>query len=306
MTECSVPVDLLNPGQVFACLGMVEAAEILLGGAAGVFQWGNDHPRFLVSADGTENPVACVLRFLEKAEVAVHVPSGSDNMKAWVEKKRKSKTWTWGADPEPIAHGQPFPFPDPNSPATLPAVLRDADGKEVVIDYWGEGKATRRDNIKFWAGSGGRPGSALLRDALDLVRGKLEQHVGDPFSLSAAQTSSFRFDWRRDYIPTNIGFSPNKHNKGAFAMVGFPVVEILAAIGVSNARPKALSKLKYRYGVLGGDTPIDPTFLRAALGAVNSPLPSAPFRRFTMYLDWPGKEGDARCITHVAEENSSD
>jgi hypothetical protein len=27
MAEASIPVDLLNPGQVFACLGFMEAAE---------------------------------------------------------------------------------------------------------------------------------------------------------------------------------------------------------------------------------------------------------------------------------------
>ncbi len=29
MASATVPVDLLNPGQVFACLGIMEAAEIL-------------------------------------------------------------------------------------------------------------------------------------------------------------------------------------------------------------------------------------------------------------------------------------
>jgi hypothetical protein len=35
MAEASIPVDLLNPGQVFACLGFMEAADILLGDAEG-------------------------------------------------------------------------------------------------------------------------------------------------------------------------------------------------------------------------------------------------------------------------------
>ena len=39
MAEASVPVDLTNPGQVFACLGFVEAADILLGEARGGFVW---------------------------------------------------------------------------------------------------------------------------------------------------------------------------------------------------------------------------------------------------------------------------
>ena len=39
MPESRIPVDLFNPGQVFACLGLVEVADLLLGGAAGIFDW---------------------------------------------------------------------------------------------------------------------------------------------------------------------------------------------------------------------------------------------------------------------------
>ena len=37
MAEASIPIDLTNPGQVFACLGFVESAEVLLGEARGGF-----------------------------------------------------------------------------------------------------------------------------------------------------------------------------------------------------------------------------------------------------------------------------
>jgi CRISPR-associated protein Csb3 len=35
MAQSSIPVDIFNPGQVFACLGFLEAAEVLLGDAEG-------------------------------------------------------------------------------------------------------------------------------------------------------------------------------------------------------------------------------------------------------------------------------
>ena len=204
-----------------------------------------------------------------------------------------------------IIRGAHSPFRIPDSPATLPAVLRNGED-QIEIGYWGEAAATGRDNVKFWAGAGGYPGAALLRDACDLAAGRMAQHASDPFALSATHTSSFRFDWRRDYIPVDAGFSPNKHGKG-MSMVGFPLVEILAAVGVAHARPRPQpsNKLEYRYGVLGGSERLDLALLRAALGGY-SPLPGAPFRHFTMYLDWPGKEGQARCITHVKEESPSD
>ena len=233
------------------------------------------------------------MRFLDEARVVTRVPAQSPNIERW-------KT-SWGAAPETDRPEHSFPFPDPDSPATLPVLLRDDDGNEIALDYWGD--ATRRDNVKFWAGAGGYPGAAIVRDAVGLVRGRTRQHATDPFALSNPQTSSFRFDWRRDYIPVQDGFSPNRHGKN-IQMVGFPLVEILAAIGATNARPRRAAKLEYRYGVLGvGDGPLlDPMFHRAALGADTSPVPGRPFRRFVMHLDWPGQEDQARCITQVTEE----
>ncbi len=299
MADSEIPVDLLNPGQVFACLGMLEMAEALQGNAEAAFDWGaGDNVRFRFRADGEEQPIMRILRFLEEAEVVTRAPAGSLNPDRW-----KS---SWGQPPVADTPSGPFPFPDPDSPATLPVFLRDREGNEIALEYWGD--ATRRDNVKFWAGAGGYPASAILRDALKLVQGKLLQFSKDPFNLSARQSNSFRFDWRRDYIPVQDGFSPNKHGK--IVMVGFPLVEICAAIGMTNARPRrssGKSKLGYTYGVLGHSSAglLQPVFHRAALGALASPVPSVPFRRFAMRLDWPGREGDARCITHITEEEIS-
>jgi CRISPR-associated protein Csb3 len=293
MAETSIPVDLFNPGQVFACLGFLEAAEVLAGDAEGGFAWNDEaNVRFLLRSAGDVNPFAMVLRFLARSTVSSLAPPRS-----------QQETAKWNVPTVCFGESAPFPFPDPPSPATLPAVLEVANESSITIDHWGEAtKRTKRDAVKFWAGSGGYPGSALMLDALDLVRNRIDHTAGgDPFSLSAAQSSSFRFDWRRDYIPMDVGFSPNDH--GELTMVGFPLVEILAAIGLGNARPKRLDKLNYCYGVIGTSTDgelYDPIFLRAALGGAKFPFPQRVFR---MRLGWPGQENQARCITDVFEEN---
>lgn len=289
MTEAVIPVDLANPGQVFACLGFVEASDALLGAAAGGFDWRDAAaPRFRLRAAGGENPVARVLRFLDEATVVSLAPAHSDNATV------KWRVATETAGPEG------FPSPDPQTPAALPARLRDGAGNAVTIDHWGD--ETKRDNVKFWAGAGGYPGAALARDALDLIRKRTTDCVDDPFALSAEQSSSFRFDWRRDYVPLDAGFSPNAH--GSVTMRGYPVVELMAAIGLTHARPRRRDKLEYSYGVAGaGDSELyDPIFLRAALGAPKPPFPGMPFRLFGMQLGWPGQEGQARCILNVVEE----
>ena len=207
MAESTIPVDLLNPGQVFACLGILEMADMLLGDGAAAFDWNSDQETtFRVSTAGAEPPVERIMRFLEEARIVTRAPAGSANPGGW-------KT-SWGDAPEVDDPREPFPFPDPSSPATLPVVVRDNAGNEVMIDYWGD--ATRRDNVKFWAGAQGKPGAAIFRDALCSVRGKLRQHVNDPFAISAPQTISFRFDWRRDYIPVQDGFRRTSIREGCF------------------------------------------------------------------------------------------
>ena len=291
MGAASIPVDLANPGQVFACLGFVEAADILLGAVRGGFDWRDaEGVRFRIRAEGDENPVARVLRFLDEAAVVALAPPGSEN-----------RTEKWKV--ETVASSREFPFRDPQTPATLPARLRASADKVIDIDYWGD--ETRRDNVKFWAGAGGYPGAALARDALDLIRRRTTDCAADPFALATEQSSSFRFDWRRDYVPIDAGFSLNSH--GDMVTRGYPIVELMAAIGLTHARPLRREKLEYRYGVAGVDGAdlYDPIFLRAALGARAAPFPGMPFRSFTMRLDWPGQEGQARCITNIVEETTS-
>jgi CRISPR-associated protein Csb3 len=284
-TLAEIPVDLFNPGQVFACIGFLEAADILLGEAEGGFVWGDGPSRFLLRAKGAEHPFGAVVDFLIKAQARSLAPEGSRN-----------STEKWDVETLRLRQGEAFPFPDPSSPATLPVLIGDG-AREIVIDYWGD--ATRRDNVKFWAGAGGYPGAALARDALQLVQSGMKIDIDDPFNAAAPQSSSFRLDWRRDYIPLDAGFSPNDH--AGMTMIGYPLVELLAAIGLTHARPQRIDKLTYRYAVMTHDEPphcVDAVFLRAALGG--APL---PFRRrnFLMRLGWPGQENQARSITHVEE-----
>ena len=291
MAEASIPVDIANPGQVFACLGFVEAAEVLLGNAQGGFDWrGPADVRFRMAARGDNDPVVRVLRFLDDATVTSFAPATSPHgTDRWEIQTKRDES-------------RAFPFKDSGSDV-LPARLSDGAGKDIEIDHWGDQRPqVRRDRLKFWAGAGGYPGAALARDALDLIRGRAADHACEPFALSAEQSSSFRFDWRRDYVPIDAGFSPNAH--GEVVMRGYPIVELLAAVGLTNARPVRRERLEYRYGVAGLDSDdlYDPIFLRAALGTEKPPFPGMPFRLFTMRLDWPGQEGQARCITDVIEE----
>jgi CRISPR-associated protein Csx14 len=213
-------------------------------------------------------------------------------------------TEKWNVPTLAFDDGDPsvFPIDPPDSPAPLPVRLVGAAGA-ITITHWGDDPASvGRDNVKFWAGSGGYPGAALARDALDLVAGlggnALAEATSDPFAVSAPQSSSFSFDWRRSYVPLDAGFSPNAHS--SVNMVGFPFVELLAAIGLENARPERPdrgNKLAYRYAVSNARLPT--IFARAVLGGQSMGF---NVRRFRMQLNWPGQKDQARCIIDSREE----
>src|SRR5882672_9902784 len=141
MAEARIPVDLFNPGQVFACLGFLEGANILLGDARGGFDWRNESDvSFVLCSAGKECPVQESIRFLRNAEVTTIAPHEDE-----------LSTKAWGVTTRTLAsEDRAFPFPLPSSPATLPALLSHA-GHVIPIVHWGEDSVkTGRDNAKFW------------------------------------------------------------------------------------------------------------------------------------------------------------
>lgn len=284
MGRSTIPVDLRNPGQVFACLGFLEAADILCGPAEGGFDWRGDET-FVLDAEGAENPVAAVLDFLFMAKAQAVAPFGS----ALRAKEAGVPTY--------IQPDYRYPCAEPATPSALPTILITPNGQTLRLEHWADG-ARQRDTVKYWAGMGGYSGAALTRDLLaqfaacpSAVRTKA---ANAPFDLSARQSSSFRFDSRGSYVPLDLGFSLNEHSE--MRVAGYPLVELLAAIGLQNARPRLIDKLHYEYGAWGITLPLQ--LARACLGV---PLSGCPDRRFTIHLGWPGKEGQARCILFAEE-----
>jgi CRISPR-associated protein Csx14 len=292
MSESTIPVDLRNPGQVFACLGLVELAEVIMNAPCMSrfnYRGLSTDVTFTVQAASKADPVSTVVRFLRDARALTLIPAGSS---------LSTKKWDVA---EIVAAGRQCECLPPKTPATLPVAL-EANGLRVVLDHWADGAHSGRDNVKFWAGAGGYPGSALARDMLqligDLETETIESAIRAPFATEAAMSSSFRFDWRRDYIPLDAGFSPNDHSD--VTMIGYPFTEILAVAGLQYARPARVSKrdkLQYRYAVSSALLPTP--LARVVLGAVDFGF---PLRRFHMTLGWPGQAGQARCIVDSQEE----
>jgi len=286
MSQASIPVDIFNPGQVFACLGFMEAAEVLLGDVECGFDWRDrSKPLFHLRANGERNPFEVVLEFLANATVSAISADPEVTAKKWNISTNISD--------------EIFPFLPPDSPAALPTLI-SSNNKSILLAHYGEHDC---DNVKFWGGAGGYPGSALAQDGINLIKKvKLLSIINDPLNFSALQSSSFRFDWRKDYTAIDIGFSVNAHKN--IKMLGYPIVDVLAAVGMTNSRPNRIGPLHYEYGLLALSEERNlhlPILARAMLGSENGFCKNLR-RNFEFFLIWSGKEGYSRSITEVREK----
>lgn len=289
MGQASIPVDLLNPGQVFACLGLLEAADLLCGSAEGGFDW-SDASRFQLTASGTANPVSAVLEFLACAEVKAAVPHG------WSSDEAKSDNL------ERIDH---YLAGEPDRMA-LPIVMRGPNGTAVCLTHWSDD--SRRDNFKLYSGNRSalsiatamlkgtmdKKGGGLTKGVVQLWNEQREQLTADPFAILCAMGGSFNFDPRGAWTAIDAGYSPNEHKHKVMAS---PVVEILAAWGLEHARPIAIAIRKYRYAVWEESLP---AFLARA--ALCDGFATLKQRRFRFPLNLSGKN---KVICYAIEEATS-
>jgi CRISPR-associated protein Csx14 len=255
MAEHTIPVDLLNPGQVFACLGFLEAADALLGNAEGGFDWsGEGGVRFVLRAEGEGNPFAAVLGFLATAEVEVVCPAGVRG--PWPATARASETFP--------ARLKELLKSDPTKGYTesaLPIAITDGD-KSLPVTNWLEGDG--RAVLKLFAGKQiasqlasnmlkgdpKKPGTVGHRHLFPNI-----QNAGcaDPFGVVGPIGGRFGYDSRGAWDAIRIGTSLDKQS--VFVGVS-PCVELLAAIGLEHARPSFPSTYEIRYGLWGAVLPL--------------------------------------------------
>lgn len=278
MAASEIPVDLTNPGQVFACLGFMEAAEILQGDAMAGFAWEGEagEARFHLETAGEEPPIQRVLRFLLEAEVVTLAPRGSRN------------STDARSVPTVFVEGDVFPFPDPSSPSTLPVRLRDSAGDEIPIEHWGDN--TRRETFKTFAGQqiGGKIAAGLLNGdgkvaagngVKNLIAAQPEATNLDPFAQTLPTGGAFVFDSRGATEALEIGTSLDVQS----ALTNLsPLVDLLAAVGLQNARPRADGSYAMYYSVWGEI--MTPDLCRVALAHSGTLVPPEKCRMFRASL----------------------
>src|SRR5262249_28725841 len=154
-------------------------------------------------------------------------------------------------------------FPSPKADRmSLPIRLHSGDCGPVDLSHWADGSS--RNSFKLYAGN--RSATRIARAMLSGVREKPKrnQNIGDvrtkgirqlweesrqhlierPLHVLTPMGGSFNFDPRGAWTAIDAGYSPNDQGHRVAAS---PVVELLAAWGLENARPCELERREVRY-----------------------------------------------------------
>jgi CRISPR-associated protein Csx14 len=250
MAEASIPVNLTNPGQVFACLGFLEAAEVLMGDAQGGFDWADEKsPRFLLSAAGQDNPFERVLEFLSKSEIEEFEPS----------------------EVFPAKHEEKMALP----------IRIGNGGVWLELSHWCDGSGLEK--FKLYAGnrSAKSIASSMIGVIVNLWTTQRTALASQPFDVLAPMGGSFNFDPRGAWTAIDAGYSPNDQGH---LVVASPVVELLAAWGLQHTRPIIRPVRQVRYAVWRERLAVE--LARIALQAA---LPCLDRRLFRFELALSGK-----------------
>lgn len=273
MAESKIPVDLFNPGQVFACLGFMELADVLLGDVEVAFDWRDKaEPEFHLFATGEGNPFQAVLNFLNGATVRPVCPAID------------------GPWPQDAIKTEEFPAPL--------SKLRDSTGKKLTasalpillenkertfnVSNWLE--SDKREALKLFAGQ--QVAAKLMTNALcgdSTKKGtigvqQLAPKPDSPFATGPVG-GRFGYDSRGAWDALNTGSSLDE--QGATLLIS-PVVEALAAIGLEHTRPEFISTYEIRYVVWQDKIPT--SLARAVFTRPRGLLPRGHFRCFRAHL----------------------
>ena len=208
----TIPVDLTNPGQVFACCGLLELADRLWPGAE--VTGGFSPPRFQRSlfqvfarATFSSSELVKVLVNCERTAVDPYQPiQGSDGMPV----KDANKIKPVLLQHNPTVGGEPF---------------------SIRLSWWLDELEGKQSPFKTW--SAHNSAASLVADLSRRVR---PDDIKDENLLEqrADATSRLGLDPRSSWNTLDTGFSPNDQQ---LPVDTYAATELLAAVGLETFRP---------------------------------------------------------------------
>lgn len=205
-----VAVDPTNPGQFFACCGLLELADRLWPGAEGWFA--EDGGEFYVASRDEKSTLRELLSIL-----VMHPPTPIERLEIN------------GLEVPKIIAPLAFSFNGGATALTLDAwtQIRVSKGQAEVIssppwNFW----SGQQTSMRIW--------SALRAELVAQMAGWNWEQMQDLFSRRLFQKGRFGFDPGPAWNPLDIGFSPNEQG---IDVESSPAVELLAAVGLQRFRP---------------------------------------------------------------------
>lgn len=204
-SSISIPVDLTNPGQFFACCGLFELADRLWPDAAVHAHFGAE--RFFLTGDDSTWTISALIRTFaiaefqqldpqNKAASALRLLAPFNLRLDWWMKPKKDQVHLGGG-------GQ----------------LMTWSGQQFGPLIFGLMKAASNE-------------AALAESPLDFRASVYDSKDG---TVSKKTLAPFYFDSRREETCLDIGFSPDEQS---MSVESYPAVEALALVGLQRFRPE--------------------------------------------------------------------
>jgi CRISPR-associated protein Csx14 len=202
--EFCVRVDPINPGQFFACCGLLEIADRIYGGAEGWFEEG----KFLISTSGSLEGVLNAL--------VEHMPDALTQLDN-------------GLGVAPIIAPLKLRFDDSSDRLVLDAwsktIRKDNEVMVIANHPW-----------QFWSGqqTPQQIWYALSAALKNQMKNKVALDSENLFEEREFLSGRFGFDPMAACSAIEMGFSPNEQG---IKVASSPAVELLAAVGIQRFRP---------------------------------------------------------------------
>lgn len=259
-----IPVDLTNPGQFFACCGLLELAGRLWPGAEGWFERRQFH--VAIPKCGIDNgPLA---QQNEDTSAPTSGVETTSNLLPTLLTETKNMRFDVGDDAESESDDE-----QEDSGPVQPIELRWRDDRFAILLDWWEDRS-----IKPWAGSMNE------REILHAMLSAIDPTSHDPFNdlrlvqyqppnrSKPGKKEPFYFDPRRGNKshPLDSGFSTNTQKMESECC---PALEALCFIGLQRARPEPTGVVnRSKYTVWPKVSPTDPGISANLMGAVTCGL----------------------------------
>jgi len=253
VSNIRVRVDCTNPGQFFACCGLLELADRLWPGAQGWF----DAHEFAISCEGN---LGDLLNAVGRADFTTVDTVDEDED---IDGDDDDDDEGGSGNASPIHLGNPF--------------------RLIRLDWWQDSRSGGK-GLKVWAGSmnGPRIGRSMQR-----VLGESRFNTSDLFNLGTVvydlikptkKVEPFYFDARRAIgaHSRDVGFSPDKLK---IKTVAYPAVEFFCLVGLQRALPVPAPGLPRVFDYRTWGHPLPPELVPLTVSG-NHAFPSSNAYRF--------------------------